>query len=134
ALLHRFIESRDIGGFLRWAVGRAARLAFQSKMAFDMVVMVVRGENMGELEARALKRFAHGRLFWRVNRCGDAGLPVVNDDSVIVLPAGELNDLESGHGFRSCCLVATVLLENAPPLNTDRENVMVCPCLRTQPV
>ena len=69
----------------------------QREIAFDVVAMMMGGENMGELPALGLELAFDGGGIGRIDRGGGTAAAVVDQNAVIVVPADEMMHIEMRH-------------------------------------
>ena len=98
ALVEADVDAGNARGILGGADDLHAERLLEREIAADMVGMVMRGENVGELQPpgfeRALDRFGFGG----VDNAADALGAVEDEVGVVVLETGNEFDFERGHG------------------------------------
>jgi hypothetical protein len=72
-------------------------MLLQRQVAFDVISVVVRVEDMGEPPAEAGKLPLDFPRIRRIDRRGEAGAFVMHEQAVIVRAADELMENETGH-------------------------------------
>src|SRR5215207_10354613 len=97
AARHSRINARDLFGLVLGPDDLAAKEFLEPQVSGDMILMVMRGEYMGQLPAKFPEFRLHRRGVRGVNRGGGPGFGIVNYDAVVVGAAHELAHIEMGH-------------------------------------
>ena len=98
ALADLEVDAGDAGGVGAGPDDDAAGAFLQPQVAAGVVGVVVGVEDVREAPALALEFAVDGVWIGRVDRCGQAGQALVDQEPVVVRQAGELVDLEQRHG------------------------------------
>jgi hypothetical protein len=75
----------------------AAEMLFQRQVALDVISMVMRVEDVSEPPAKAGELPLDFRRIGRIDRGGEAGLLVMQEQAIIVRTADELMESEMNH-------------------------------------
>ena len=91
------VEPRDCDRFVAGADDLAAEMLLQGQVRFDVVAMMMGGEDVGDRPAAPLCRGKDRRQFRRVDRGGDAGFLAMDENAEVIASAKKDFDFEGFH-------------------------------------